>query len=110
MTAWILHLLSKTTSCTMKKVPSQSKNTAEYEIDNRSVFRIFVQIYKDTDLYAYIKQHESKRDGRGAFYAIYSRCQGPNHINVTTSEAEVVLQMLTYSGEKKAWNEEKYHA
>ena len=43
-----------------------SKCTLEYEIDNRSVYDIMVQICKDTDLYPYVKQHKSKRDGRGA--------------------------------------------
>ena len=42
-------------------------------IFNRSVYDIPDQICKDTDLYSYIKQHESKSNGRGAFYAIHSR-------------------------------------
>ena len=57
------------------------------------VYDILNQIYKDTDLYPYVKQHKSKRDGRGAFYAIYSRWLVLNHVNVTASEAEMALQM-----------------
>ena len=62
---------------------------------------------KDTDLYPNVKQHKSKRDGKGAFYAIESRWLGLNHVNMTASEAEVALQMSTYYGEKKAWNWER---
>ena len=50
--------------------------TAVYKIDNRSVCDILDQICKDTNLYLYIKQYESKRDSRGAFYAIHSRWMG----------------------------------
>ena len=58
----------------------------------------------------YVKQHKSKSYGRGAFYAIHFRWLGPNHVNTTASEAEMVLQMSTYDGEKKAWNWKKYVA
>ena len=75
---------------------------AEYEIDNRMVYGVMDQIGKDTDLYPYVKQHKSKRDGRGAFYAIHSRWLGPNHFNATASEAEMTLKMSTYDGEKRA--------
>ena len=79
----------------------------EYKIDNRTVYYIIDQICKDTDLYPYVKQHKSKRDGREAFYAIHSRWLGLNHVNATASEAEMALQMGIYDGEKKAWNWEK---
>ena len=42
-----------------------------------------------SDSYPYVKQHESKRDDRGAFNAINSRWIGQNHVNMTVSaEAE----------------------
>ena len=70
--------------------------TAEYKIDNRSVYDILDQICKDTDLYPYVKKHKSKRDGRGAFYAIHSRWLFPNHVNMTASEVELALQVSMY--------------
>ena len=57
-----------------------------------------------------MKQHKSNRDGRGAFYAILSRWLGQNHVNDKASEAEMVLQMLTYDGDKRTWNWEMYEA
>ena len=55
----------------------------EYKIDNRSVYDILDQIYKEIDLYPYVKQQKSNRDGKGAFYVIHSRWLGPNHVNMT---------------------------
>ena len=72
----------------------------EYTIDNRMVYDILDQICKDTYLYPHSKQHKAVRDRRGAFYAIHSRWLGSNHVNATTSEAEMALQMSMYDGEK----------
>ena len=67
----------------------------EYKIDNSIVYDILDQICKDTNLYPYIKQHKSKRDGRKAFYAIHSRWLGPSNVNMTASEAKMALQTST---------------
>ena len=61
-------------------------------------------------MYPCVKKHESKRDGRGAFYAIHCRWLCPNHVNATTSEAELAFWMSMYSRGKNAWNWEKYVA
>ena len=76
----------------------------DYTIDNRMVYDILDQICKDTDLYPYVKQHNAERDQRGAFYAIYSRWLGLNHVNAMASEAEMALQTSAYDSEKRAWN------
>ena len=109
MTKWSLPLekdmiLHKTDAQTVHACMQENK------IDNRTIYYILDQICKDTDLHPYVKQHESKRDSRGVFYATHSRWLVLNHVNATASEAEVVLQMLTYNREKNAWNWEKYVA
>ena len=81
---------------------------AEYKIDNRTIYNVLDQIYKDTDLYPYVKHNKSKSHGRGTYYNIQSRWLGPNHVNATASEAEMALRMSMYNGEKKAWKWEKY--
>ena len=83
---------------------SVKEHTAECKIDYRSVYNILNQICKDTDFYPYVKQHKSKRDGKGAFYVIHSRWLGPNHVIVIPSEAKLAQQTSTYDREKKAWN------
>ena len=87
-----------------------AKCTAEYKIDNRSVYDILDQICMDNDLYPYVEQHKSMGEGREVFYAINSRWLSPNNVNATASETEMVLQISTYDSEKKAWNWKKYVA
>ena len=111
MIARVLHLLpDKKRTLLDSDVQSTKAHTAEYMINNKSVYDILDHICKDTDLYPYVKQHKSTRDGQGKYYAINSRWLGPNHINATTLKAEMALQISTYDGEKKAWNWEKYVA
>ena len=82
------------------KLHNKQSAQSEYEIDNRSVYDILDQIYRNTDLYQYVKQNKSKRDGRGVYYAIHSRWLGPNHVNMTASEAKMALQTSMYDGKK----------
>ena len=91
-----------------REVSSLKEHTKEYTIDTRPIYDMLYQICKDTDLYLYVKQHKSKRGGRGEFYAIHSMWLGPNHVNSTTTEAEAAFQMLVYNGEEMTWNWEKY--
>ena len=107
MIARVLHLPLNKNKLLLE---SGAHKVAEYVIDNRTVYDVLDQICKDTDLYPYVKQHQPKRDGKGAFYAIHSRGLGPKHVNTTASEAEMALQMSMYDGKKRAWNWEKYVA
>ena len=101
MTARMLHLPSdKNKLHNEQSAQSVMEHMAEYKIDNTNVYDIFDQINKDTDLYPYVKQHKSKREGRGAFYVIHSRWLVPNHNKTTESKAELALQISTYDGEK----------
>ena len=76
-----------------------TEHTAENGIDNR--YDILDQICKDTELYPRVKHHESKRDGQGAYYAIYLRWLGWNQVHATATEAKMALQTSTYEGKKK---------
>ena len=88
MIARMLHLPTDKNKLIVESSANRVQDhTAEYVIDNRTIYDILDQIHKDTVLYPYIMQHKSKRDGRGAFHAIHSRWLGPNHVNTTASEA-----------------------
>ena len=93
-----------------KDIQRVQEHMAESKIDNWMVDDELDQSCKDTDLYPYIEQHKSKRDGRGAYNATHSRWLGPTHVNATASEAEMALQMSMYDEEKMEWNWEKYVA
>ena len=84
MIARMLHLPADKNQVTSEQgAQSVSQCMSEYKIDNRTVYDILDQICNDMDMYSYVKQHRSKRDGRGAFYAIHSRWLGPNHVSAT---------------------------
>ena len=103
MIARTLHLPQKRNKIFVQSVVQSTKaHTAEYKIDNKTVYDILDQICKDTDLYPYVKKHKSKRDDQGVYYAIHSMWLGQNHAYATASEAEMALQMSVYDGEKKA--------
>ena len=94
MIARMLHLPPDKNKLLLEKdAQSVRAHTAEYEIDNRTVYDILDQICKGTDLYPYVKEHKPKKDGRGAYYAIHSQSLSSIHINVTASEAKMALQM-----------------
>ena len=99
--ARMLHLpADKNTTYNKQSMHSVTQHKPEYKIDNRTVYDILDHICKDTDLYSYVKQHKSKRDGREAFYDIHSRWLGLYHVNAIAS----ALQTSTYDGEMKACN------
>ena len=53
----MLHLLPDKNKILLDSdVLSTKAHTSEYKIDNRSVYDILDQIYKNTDLYPYVKQ------------------------------------------------------
>ena len=81
---------------------SVNEHMAKCQIENISVYSILDQLCKETDLYPYVKQHKSKRNGRGAIYSLHSRWLSPHHVDTTASEAKLVLQMFKYDRVKKA--------
>ena len=88
MIARMLNLPSDTNKMHYKQsAQSVTQHATEYKIDNGTFYDILDQIHKDMDLYPYVKQQKSKREGRGSFYAIHSRCPVWNNMNATTSEA-----------------------
>ena len=98
--ARMLHLhLSKNKLLLQSGAHKVQDHTAEHVIDNIMVYDVLDQICNDTDLYPYVRQHKSKWDSRGAFYAIQSWLLGPNHVIVTASDAEMTLLISHGLGE-----------
>ena len=111
MIARMLNLpLNKNKLLLDKNVHKVQDHTAEYIINNKMVYDVLNQICKDAYLYPNVKQHKSKRDSRGAFYAIQSRWLGLNHVNATASEAELALQTSTYDGKKRGMELREVHS
>ncbi len=61
-----------------------------------------------TVVWTYVKNHVHSRDGCMAYYAMFSHYLGPNNVDNQASQSEKALTTLTYNGEGRRWNFEKY--
>ena len=69
---------------------------------------ILMDIFKDHSAYQQMKPFRSKKDGQAALRAIKDHYLGKNRVNDMTTALEAELDALTYTGESKRWNFEKY--
>eukprot|EP00934_Nitzschia_sp_Nitz4_P001810 Nitzschia sp. Nitz4//scaffold191_size41780//52//5493//NITZ4_007461-RA/size41780-processed-gene-0.69-mRNA-1//1//CDS//3329540163//1810//frame0 len=81
---------------------------ANYLLDNQKVWDILSGIVSNTECWTYAKKFRVKKDGRGAYKALHTHYLGENNRDNLAAKAEAKLQTLTYDGEKKRWNWEKY--
>lgn len=82
--------------------------TQVYQTDNQMVWTIIAQISREHDCWTYVKPAQSTRDGRAAFQSLFNHYLGPNNVDNLSSAAEKRLQTVTYVGEQRRWNFEKY--
>ena len=76
--------------------------------DNKKVWDLLCSILRDHECWSYIKGYQRTHDGRRAFESLFNHYLGPNTIDNQAAEAEKTLLSLTYKGESKRWNFEKY--
>jgi hypothetical protein len=80
-----------------------------YSLDRMTIWKILYQICNWTMYYSYIRQFQASRDGRGAFFALYTALLGSQAVANYASQAENKLQDLSLNGQKaKNWGFEKY--
>jgi hypothetical protein len=80
-----------------------------YSLDRMTVWKILYQICNGTMYYSYIRQFQASRDGRGAFFALYTALLGSQAAANYASQAENKLQNLYLNGQKaKNWGFKKY--
>ena len=65
-------------------------------------------VFKEDPAYTFMKTHKRARDGRGAAESLVAHYLGPNNVSNMANKAEKRLETLTYTGEKRRWNFEKY--
>jgi hypothetical protein len=80
-----------------------------YSLDRVTMWKILYQICSGTMYYSYIRQYQASRDGRSAFFALYTALLGSQAVANYASTAENRLQTLSLTGQKaKNWGFEKY--
>lgn len=81
---------------------------ASYIIDRSTVYDKLASLFKDTDVWPHMKGFKRRKDGRGCYRAAFNYTLGPNNVDHMASQAEKRLATVTYYGEKKNWNFDKY--
>ena len=79
-----------------------------YPYDNRMVWDLIAGWVRDTECWIHVKPFQRRRDGRGAYLAIYNHYLGVNTVNNQARAAEARLNKLEYKSEGRRWGLEKY--
>ena len=82
--------------------------TEEYKKDRDKVWVMMVQLCREHVCWVFIKKAQRARDGHAAYWMLYNNYLGPNNTGNMASQAEDKLRSLTYQGEKKRFNFEKF--
>ena len=83
-------------------------NNEAYPYDNRMVWDLIAGWVRDTECWIHVKPFQRRRDGRGAYLAIYNHYLGVNTVNNQARTAEAKLNKLEYKSEGRRWGLEKY--
>jgi hypothetical protein len=79
-----------------------------YSQDNHKVLKILLGIFRNTPAYTYIEKFERKRDGRGAYWALFDHYLGQHQVSHMVDKALLALEKARYTGETRNFNWEKY--
>jgi hypothetical protein len=83
--------------------------THYFTLDRVVIWKLLYQICHGTIYYSYIRQYQQSRDGRAAYFALYTALLGTQAVSNYASTAENKLQSLSLTGQKtKNWGFEKY--
>ena len=77
--------------------------------DNKSVYALLDKAFAlNTEAHTHIKRFRRRKDGRSAYQALKDQMLGTDAITNLAAQAEATLQRLTYSGESRRFNFDRY--
>ena len=79
-----------------------------YVKDRSHVWDLLVAIFSATETWTVIKTFKAKRNGCGAWLALWSYYLGPNNLDHMASEAEKSLASVHYNGESRNFTFNKF--
>lgn len=83
-------------------------HTATFLEDRAKVWELISDMTRNEDCWTYIKPSRGTRNGRAAFLDWKNHFLGPNNVDNQAAKAEATLANLSYTGERRNWNWEKY--
>ena len=72
------------------------------------VWNILYGIFKDHTAYQYMRPFKKSKDGPAAFFAARQHFLGANNVNNAATALEAEFDSLSYTGENRRWNFEKF--
>ena len=81
---------------------------AEYQIDNKSVWELLCGLCREKDCWTHIKPFAKKKDGRGAFLALWAYYLGKQNVDNQATTSEKGLELATWSGDTKRYTFDDY--
>ena len=79
-----------------------------YLQDRETVWVKMDELTRDHASRTYIREAARTRDGRMAYELLYQHYLGANNVDMMSSKAEHTLSTLSYNGESRHWDFEKY--
>jgi hypothetical protein len=80
----------------------------DYVNDNKKVFDVLRTILVDTDPFVWIKDHQRRRNGRGAWMSLKAHYLGASRADTVANTAENQMDNTFYEGERRRFGFEKY--
>ena len=84
------------------------EHTPAYHDDNTLVFMKLSAMLRDKDCWSFMSKSVKTKDGRKAYLALKAHYLGKNNVGNLARAAEEQLLSVTYTGEGRRWNFEKY--
>ena len=75
-----------------------------FKIDMMKVWGLISVITRDLHFWTYVKSAQRKRDGRKSYRDLSDHFLGPDNVDNMASDAERLLVVMHYSGERKWFN------
>jgi hypothetical protein len=72
-----------------------------YQIDNEAVFTLMRHVTHGTDAWAFVKQFDRTKDGRGAYLSFKAQYAGASHISQVKNKAENTLNTIFWNGKAR---------
>ena len=82
--------------------------TVQYLADREKVWNLICDLTRSHDCWTFVRKAQKERDGRAAFFNLKNHFLGPSHIDSMAKAAELRLTTLSYSGEQRRWNFQRY--
>ena len=82
--------------------------TVTFKTDTMKVLALISAITRELDCWTYVKSYQRTRDGRKAYLDLWDHLLVPDNVDNMESEAERILIVMYYYGERKRSNFERY--